>query len=1114
MVTHCLQGKGLLPFDIQNQPGVNHRRRFRGDFVVRCVILGALVSPAMMAQVSGGAFRGEVRDASNAIVPQAKILIRSLDSGTTVIEETNGGGLYNSANLLPGSYTLTATKAGFEETVAGPVVVNVSQIVRVDFLLAVGASTQSVQVEATGAQLLSPESADISQVIVSKQVSEIPLNSRAWQQLIRLSAGVSAGAPGESGSPNPVDVNGQRSKSNLYLVDGISTTSSAQGRGDSFNIPLEAVREFSVQAGAYPAEFGDVAGGVINLQSKSGTNEWHGSLFEFLRNDAFDAADFFANATRQPRNPLRYNQFGGAIGGPVRHDRTFVFADYQGTITHSATPMITTVPTAAERQGDFSGLVNPNGAIVPIYNPFGASIARAPFAGNLIPASLIDPAAAAITSLLPLPNQFGSGGPLSFNNYAATPLATANFQAFDLRVDHQFSPGNTVFARYSFQHTDAVSPSIFGEPLGGTILGAGPTSAGVQNAGIGHFWQINPLFSNELRVGLNRQTTALTQSDYGRNSAQQFGIPGVNLSPQTSGLPAMAVAGLFNVGDSLLTPLYLASTDWNISEKVVGIKGRHILRFGLDYQHELGSTGYLVYGRGFYTYLNLTTSSAVGTPGGNAFASFLTGAPYQVLRDTFPAGLIGLISWRVGFYAQDDIKLTPTLTVNIGARYDIMPYPREMHNRLSNFDPATRTMLLAGVNTNPNLVNTDYHDLAPRIGLAWTPGGGSTVVRAGYGIGYVDPLGGEGALNSNEFNLPFYYLNNVTQFPFTQQLYTLSKGLPALVIPSPGAPSGNQRYIDPTERNAYSQSWSLGIQRAITRSLMAEIDYVGTSGVGLLTATNINAALPGATNPVPRQPYGPALSEIRELSDSAHSIYHGLQTKIEQRLARGLYFLGSYTWSKAIDNQSNGTDMAIASGQYPQDPWNAHLDRGLSSFDVAQRFVASFVWKLPFGRGGALGRNFPGPVDSVITGWQISGVLTAQSGSPFSVLMSCADINAEGNNCRPNRIASGGSGARGQAIAEWFNTSAFRIPATPAYGNAGRNILFGPGMQNLDLGFSRSFRWNDNEVRRIQIRGEFFNSLNHTNFALPVNSIDSPSFGSIITAAPGREIQLGARVEF
>jgi hypothetical protein len=1081
----------------------------------RLFAMGVLASQALMAQIPGGMFRGEVHDSSDAAVPRAKILIRSSEQGPAVLLESNGEGLYNTPTLVPGSYYLTARKDGFRAVEFGPVTLQVSQIVRVDFVLPVGVSTTSIQVEASGSQLLSPESADLSQVIVSEQVAQIPLNGRDWQQLITLSPGVTPGAPGESGSPNAVNIEGQRSKSNLYLVDGISTTSSAQGRGNSFNIPLEAVREFSVQAGAYSAEFADVAGGVINLQSKSGTNQWHGSAFEFFRNDKLDAADYFSNATGQPKNPLRYNQFGGGTGGPIRHDKTFVFADYQGTITHSGTPMLTSLPTGPERTGDFSALT------VPIYNPFGASLARTPFTGNVIPPSLIDAAAANITKLLPQPNQFGANGqPLPFNNYAVTPDATANFEAFDIRVDHRFSAGSTLFARESFQDTNAVAPSIFGNPLGGSILGAGPETARNQNAGVGHSWQIGPTLINEVRVGLNRETTALTQADNGQNLAQQLGIPGVNLSPQTSGLPAIAVAGLFNVGGSLLTPLTLAATSWNVSEKISWVKGRHILRFGFDYQHELGSTGYLVYGRGFYTYLNLTTSSLVGTAGGNAYASFLTGAPYQVLRDEFPPGLVGLISHRYGFYAQDDFRITPRLTLNIGARYDIMPYPSEMHNRLSNFDPATGTMLLAGVNTRSNLVATDMHDIAPRIGLAWAPGNGSLsgnssmVIRAGYGIGYVDPLGGEGALNSNEFNLPFYYLNNITQFPFTAQTYTIGKGLPPLVIPSPSAPSGNQRYIDPTERNPYSQTWSLGIQRAFGKSLMAEVSYVGTSGVGLLTADNINAALPGTTNPVTRQPYGPALGEIRELSDSAHSIYHGLQSKLEKRFSSGLYFLASYTWSKAIDDQSNGTDTAVASGQYPQDPYNAGLDRGLSSFDLAQRFVGSFVWKLPFGRGRAIGAALPGAVNALVGGWQLSGVFVAQSGSPFSVLMNCADINAQGNNCRPNRIASGDLPAGQQSISEWFNTAAFAIPSPQAYGNAGRNILFGPGMQNFDLGVSRVFPWGHSETRRLQVRAEFFNALNHTNFSLPVNSIDSPGFGSIISAAPGREIQLGARVEF
>jgi hypothetical protein len=1078
------------------------------SFAGTLIITGALVASVAEAQTSGGVFRGEVRDPSSAIVPQAKVLIRSNDNGTQVVAESNGDGLYITPTVIPGSYTLSAIKPGFETEVFGPVTLEVNQTVRVDFALNIGAATDSVQVEASRTQLLSTESAEVSQVIVSKQVSEIPLNGRSWQQLIDLSAGVNPGAPGESGSPNPVNINGQRTKANLYLVDGISTTSSTEGRGNDFNIPLEDVRELSVQAGAYSAEYGDVAGGVINLQSKSGTNKLHGSLFEFFRNDALDAADFFSNQTGQPKNALRYNQFGGSVGGPIRHNKTFFFADYQGTVTHSAQPMVTSVPLSGQRGGNFSGLQ------VPIYNPFADSYVRTPFSNNVIPASLLDPAAVKIASLLPLPNQFDAfGNPLPFNNYAVTRVDTSNVESFDIRLDHQFSPNSNLFARESFQNTGAFAPSLFGPPLGGSILGAGATSARNQNAGIGYTYTFSPALINELRLGLNRQTTALTQEDYGQNLSTLFGIPGVNVSPQTSGLSNLDVAGLFDIGDSLLTPLQLATTDWNLADKITWVKGRHVIRLGFDYQHEMGSTGYLVYGRGNYTFLNLSTSSLVGKPGGNAFASFLVGAPFQILRDQFPPGLVGLISYRVGFFAQDDIKLTQKLTVNVGARYDIMPYPREMHDRLSNFDPATGTMLIAGQNTSQRLINTDYKDLAPRVGLAYSPTN-NTVIRAGYGIGFIDPYGAAGVLNSNEFNVPFYYLGNITEFPFSAPTHTLGSVLPSLVMPSPSAPTGNQRYIVPTDGNQYSQTWSFTVQRAITPALMFEVGYVGTSGNRLLTASDINAALPGATDPTTRQPYGPALAEIRELSNSAHSIYHGLQSKVEKRFSSGLYFLGSYTWSKSIDDQSNGTDTAIASGQYPQDPLNPSLDRGLSSFDRPQVLVGSVVWEIPFGRGPVERSRSRELVNDVLGGWQLSGILTAESGTPFSVLMSCADINAQGDNCRPNRISSGLLPSGQQSINEWFNTAAFVIPSTPEYGNAGRNILRAPGLNDIDIAMSKSFPLGSVETRHLQIRSEFFNMLNHTNLGVPVNSIDSPAFGTITSAAPGREIQLGVRLEF
>lgn len=1076
-------------------------------------LLVSLVRPAA-AQASGGAFRGEVRDPSGAIVDHARIVIRSRDSGAEVATESNIDGLYLTPALIPGSYLLSAQKAGFKAEQFGPVLLQVNQTVRVDFNLTLGQVTESVQVEAGGEQLLSTEGAQISQVVATDAVAEIPLNGRNWQQLIVLSGGVSAGAPGETGSPNAYNINGQRDKGNLFLVDGISTTVSSEGRGNDFNIPLEAVREFSVQSGAYSAEYGNVAGGVINLESKSGASEWHGSLFEFFRNDDLDASNFFSNSTGQPSTPLRYNQFGASLGGPLRREKTFLFTDYQGTLTHAGDPMVTSLPLESQVQGNFSGLTS-GGKQVPIYDPLSGYPARTQFPGNSIPSTRFDPAAANISALLPAANQFGSNGqPLPFNNYAVTRTDTSNVESFDIRLDHQFSLKNILFVRHSFQNTDAEVPSLFGLPLGGPPTGAGTTRSRNQNTGIGHTYQFTPSLINEVRIGLNRQTLSLTQQDYGQNLSSQLGIPGANVSAQTSGLSGLVLSGLFTAGDSVLTPLTLNVTDWSFSEKLIWTKGRHSFRFGFDGGYDSGSTGYLVYGRGYYVFLNLSTSTLVGSAGGSAFASFLLGAPYEILHDEFPPGLVNLNAPRYGAYAQDDIKVTPRLTLNLGARYDVMPYARERYNRLSNFDPATGTIVVAAQGASPRLRNTDYGDIAPRLGLAWALGSDyKTVVRAGYGIGYIDPVGAAGILNSTEFNIPYYYLASTIEFPFTPPTRTLGQGLPALAMPPITAPSGNQRYLAPTDRNQYSQTWSFGIQRALTRSLMIEIAYVGASGVRLLSTNNINAAPPGATNPTARQPYGSALGTIEEIGNNGHSSYNGLQSKIEQRFSHGLSLLASYTWSKSIDNQSNGTDDSASAGQYPQNPNDLAAERGLSSFDRTHVFTGSWLWALPFSAHKETGW-FRSLVREVAGGWQLSSVFQLSSGPPFSVLIQCADINAEGDNCRPNRIANGALAADERSVNEWFNPGAFVIPSPAAYGNAGRNILRAPGSGTMDAALSKSFYLGHSETRLLQLRWEVFNSLNHTNLGTPVSSLDSPAAGSITSAGPARIIQLGARIQF
>jgi hypothetical protein len=1061
------------------------------------ILLACGAGTLAWAQVSGGVFRGEVRDATGALVPKAEIRIVSKESGRQTLSISNGEGLFVSTDAVPGVYELTASRDGFRSETLGPVTLPVNQTVRVDFRLEVGSVTDSVLVEASATQMLESESAEISQVVDRRTVDDMPLNGRSWQQLITLSAGVNPGSPGETGSPNSVNIQGQRSKANLYLADGVSATSSMEGRGNGFDIPLEAVQEFSVQAGAYSAEFSNSAGGVINLQTKSGSDQWHGSTFEYFRNDALDAANFFSNSTGQPKNPLRYNQFGGAVGGPIRRNRTFLFADYQGTTTTAAGPQVTTVRPNAQRQGNFSSVP------VPIYNPFAASFLRTPFPGNIIPPTLLDPAAIKISSLLPQPNQFdATGAPLAFNNYAVTRAARSNFEAFDLRLDHQFSLRHSIFIRHSFQNTQATVPSLFGVPLGGTPAGAGSTSSDGQYTAFGYTFQISANLISEFHAGLNRQTLSLRQEDYGQDLSTQFGIPGVNRNQDTSGLSTILVSGVFNAGDSILTPLRLNVTEGLWSEKLEWIRGRHTLRFGGERQSEMSSSGYEVFGRGYYVFLNLSTSTLIGPPGGDAFASFLTGSPFEILRDDFPPGLAGLRSARTGLFLQDDFKITPRLTMTFGARYDVMPYAEEKYNRLANFDPATGTMLIAGQTTSRRLRDTDYLDLAPRAGLAYALTG-STVIRAGYGMGYIDPVGAAGVLNSMQFNTPFYFRQDITEFPFLAPSYTLSSRLPSLTVPSPESPTGDLRYLVPGDRNQYSQTWSFDIQHAWGTSMLLDAGYVGTSGSRLLMTTNINAAPPGVTDPTTRRPYGGAIGEVRAFSNSAHSSYNGAQVRFERRMTHGVYFLTSYTWSKSIDNQSTGTDDSTAGGQSPQNPLNASLDRAVSNFDRTHRLTGSFAWTLPFGRRSILLRD-----------WQISGIFELQTGPPFSVLMQCADIDADGNNCRPNLVRPSAMPAAGQSIGQWFDSTAFAIPSPAAYGDAGRNLLRAPGLANLDASVSKSIAWGADARRRLRIRGDFFNALNHANFGIPVNSVDSPAIGSITTAASGRTIQLSARMEF
>ena len=1104
----------------------------------RLALIFVFIVPSLNAQVSGGVIRGETRDSSGAAVANAKITITSVASGFEMVTQSSSEGIYVSPTLTPGDYKIAAEGSGFKKEVFGPVTVQVNQTVTANFSLVPGANSEVVTVLATSAQLVETENATVSQVIGSEAVSQIPLVSRSWQDLIGLSAGVNPGPPGISGSPNAYNINGQRDKYNGYLVDGVGVSPPIQGHLNDFSIPLDAVQEFSVQENAFSAEYGDVAGGVINLQSKSGTNKFHGSAFEFFRNDALDATDVFQQGFQKanpslPNNKLRYNQFGGSIGGPIRLNKTFFFGDYQGTRQITSAGFGTHLPTDAERNGIF-----PTG-IFDISQPFYFLGAPIP-AGTPIP---IDPSAAALVALLPHVSPSNAAIPVGISNYFGSAASSSTINSFDVRIDHQFSDRNTLFGRYSFQNSPSFNATPFGAPLAGSVLGFTNVTDRTQNVAIGDNFLIRPNLINELRFGYIRNNSNDTSQNFGKGDIANtmFGIPGVpDGTLGGSGLPFMQINGYTSIGDGILTPLLGKTNTATVSDNLTWIKGRHTLKAGFNYGYEWGTNYFTLYAHSFDIFTGIGFPVPAGSNGtgmsGDGFADFLQGRPIIILRDKTLAPSNPRAP-MYGMFVQDDFKVSSRLTLNLGLRYDIMPFFSDANNHEASFDPTTQTMLVAGVNGQGSRpVKTDYKNFGPRVGLAYQlTSDGKTVLRSGYGLAFTDPIGAANALISPAYNPPFAASNTIVNLgPLLNLPDFLSSTNPAtavlqpVTIPPANAPSGDLLYFPPNGKNPYSQTWNLSIQRALAADTLFEVAYTGTTGNRLFVFSNINSSPP--TTGTPQKPF-PTLGNIRTYSNAGHSSYHALQTKLEKRFSQGLYFLAAYTYSKSIDNQSNGNDNAGAVPQEPQDPFNLAAERGASSFDRTHRFAFSGVWQVPVGRGRTFQSNMPRGLDALIGGWQVSGIFTAETGAPFTVVMSCADIGStntfgSASFCRPD-VSGNPYASHPHFVIDpvlcptgcvpYLNPSAFTKPVG-AFGDEPRNSLRLPSDKNLTLGVAKYFPLGANESRRLQFRAELFNPFSWTEWTGPiVNDLDNKAgtpVGQITGSSPARVVQFGLRLEF
>jgi len=1039
-------------------------------FLIFILLAGA----ALDAQSTRGSIGGDVTDAAKKPLSGATVTLVQQETDQKRTAATGAQGEFLVTLLAPGAYRLEVDAPGYRTHVRN-LVLDQNQEIRVEVPLLPGKTSEQVTVSATRS-LMRTDSATVGDVIDNRQVQGLPLDGRNFYDLSLLVPGVVPAAEGSAASVRgsfAININGAREDSNDFLLDGVFN-GDPKLNGVAVTPPVDAIREFEVLSSTYDASFGRNGGGQVSVVLRSGGNQFHGTAYEFFRNAVLDARNFFAPAGAPAPQDQR-NQFGGTLGGPIVKNRTFFFADYQGTRDSTGITQVTNVSTLAERAGNFSQ------SSLPAIDPYTG----APFPNNTIPSAYLDPTGLAIAALYPAPNRN-----VPNQNYVSSPDGRMRDDNFDLRVDHTLAPSSQLTFRYSFVDGTLFEP--FTGPSFPLVPGYGdnvPTRD--QNAMIAETHVFTPALLNEIRAGFDRVSEGVYQQDIGQNVNSQVGLPTISTDPRDFGLSLISVTGFSPLGDEDNNPQHSTTNVYQLNDNLTWVHGRHQAKFGVDYRITQQNAYRDIESRGFLDFLGDIT--------GNALEELLLGLP----TDSGVATLDNpehLRTHSYDFFANDTWRVRPNLTLILGLRYEYNSPAVDAQNHANLYDQATQTLVPVGTDGMPRAgYLPDRNNFAPRVGLAWSPSGSPrTVVRAGYGI-YYDQSSlapGEGLY----FSPPYFNLNVYYPLSATAPLL-LSNPFPSN-FPVPYPPSALA--FQPNLRTPYVQQWSFNIERSLGGSRMFEIGYVGSKGTDLIGARDINQP-PPSTNPYFERPL-PEFADIDLEESNRNSSYNSLQARFIQRLNFGLSLLASYTFAKSIDNGSSFFSSA-GDPNFPQDSYDLRAERGLSNFDVRQRFVASYAYDLPFGQRSRW-----------LKGWQTFGILQFQTGQPFTVALLADDDNSNtgidslgfGANDRPNVL--GNPRLSNPSANEWFNTSAFAIPPYGTFGNSGRNTVEGPGMATVDLSLVKNTTIR--EAATLQFRLEGFNVLNHTNFGLPDNFIGSPTFGQILSAGNPRRLQLGLKLLF
>jgi hypothetical protein len=1060
-------------------------------------LIVALLIGGLAAAQTTGSMVGKATDPSGAVMPG--VALKATNQATSFSREaiTSASGEYVISLLPVGRYTVTAQKQGFEPYKLSDVVVNVNENIRVDVPLSLGKVAESVSVTA-GVADVETRSATLGKVIDETKIVDLPLNGRNFLDLAVLQPGVvPAMSLGSNNTPefpggekSDFQVNGLRLQSNNFLLDGADNNEPFLGTAMATPSP-DALEEFKILTNNYGAEFGGGGGSIVNIITKGGTNQFHGSAYEFFRNDVLDARNFFATLKK---DKLRRNQFGGTFGGPIARDRTFFFFNYEGFRVRQGLTQVATVPSDVQRAGNFGA------------------------AGTV---ATIDPTAAQLLPLIPRANH-GSNGFLS------SPVQAQDTDQFNARIDHKITGKNYLSARYFLidgKNDRNFTNTLFGVPIN---LPDYPLKDDyrIQNLAVTDTHFFTNTLSNELRFGFNRGRFDSAISANVRDPASfGFNLPSTKA---VHNMPLIALAGYTAFGTFNDSPSFRRENTYQIQDNAAWMHGRHAFKFGvqiLKNQMNIPSSDSI--GEGAFLFLPEVESADPATttyvPIPDAFANFLQGQ-FNLFTQ---AGGVTTRAWRFSsynFYFEDQVRVTHNFTLTLGLRYELPIPPTDTQNRVVAYRPGRQStvhpnappglLFVGDTGITRSTIQTDKNNFAPRIGFAWDPkGNGKMSLRGGYGIFYDRLIG----LLPFQFGLdpPFDIIPSIPNFVENFVIPGSSFGDP-FAGGSPFAGKTAQevadanifplfsfaQVMDPRMRTPYVQQWNLTYQWQAARDTVFELGYVGTKGTKLVQPVDLNTQVGTG------RPLVPDYFQLSNYQTTDNSSYQALQVSANKRMVHGLTFLGSYTWSHSVDGGSIPVNFLNPNSEatFPQDKNNLRLDRGNSAYDARHRFVLSALYELPFFKSGA------GVARNVLGNWQVNGILTWQTGFPFTVL-DTSDPNRDGQATdRPNQVGNPfGPGTR--TPQKWFDAAAFVHPPAGTNGLVGRNSLEGPGISNLDFSVFKNFRVT--ERQNVQFRAEFFNLFNHPNFDTPVNDFNSPAVGQAHnTRLASRQVQFALKYSF